>query len=353
MNECLRLAAKGRGRVSPNPMVGAVLVKNGRIVARGYHHRFGGPHAETDCLRHYSGDGRGTTLYVNLEPCSISGKTPPCVDEILRRGIPRVVVGMTDPNPKINGRGISRLRRNGVKVIKGILSDDCRTLNQKFSRSIALRRPFIIVKVASSLDGKIAGRGGRTIQISGKQSQSLVHRWRAENDAVLVGAGTVKHDDPRLTVRFAKGRNSAVVILDGSLHLNARYRVFRSARQRPVFLCTTQRALRHKRKVRSLETLGVHILPFHSRSTRLPLSRVLRELYRQHIGSLLVEGGGDVFGQFARLFDEFRIFLSPKVVGEGVALFGSKTHRAALHRKAVTHMDLQHVGDDVLLSIYS
>ena len=191
MSECLLLAELGKGQVSPNPLVGAVLVRDGRVVARGYHQRCGGPHAEMNCLAHYTGDVRSATMYVSLEPCSHHGKTPPCADMLSGSGLRHVVVGMKDPNPLVSGRGIERLRNAGVEVTVGVLEREARELNRVFVTHIRAKRPYVHVKIAQSMDGFIASPNARRRWISSAASRALVHRWRAEYDAVLVGAGTV------------------------------------------------------------------------------------------------------------------------------------------------------------------
>lgn len=321
MRICLRLAARGTGYVSPNPLVGAVLVKNNRIVATGYHKRFGGPHAEVECLRTYSADASKATLYVNLEPCAHYGKTPPCVELILQRGIRRVVIAMKDPNPLVKGRAIRRLRRNGVQLTLGVLRREAEELNRFFVKHITTGIPFVHVKIAQTRDGYIGKLGGETGYITSKRSLRIVHQWRAEYDAVLVGANTVKMDNPRLDVRFACGRDPAVAIVDGRFSLTGNERVFASASRRAVFLCITERAsARHTAKRRKLQARGVRLLTFKSKNDRVNLKSILRSLYRHGIGSVLVEGGKEIFSQCieSNLADELTIFTSPKKFYEGV-----------------------------------
>src|SRR5258706_309746 len=201
MLECLALARRGAGSVSPNPMVGCVIVKKGIVIGRGYHRRFGGPHAEVNAIRSSAAPVRGSTLYVNLEPCNHQGKTPPCTELIIRSKIARVVVGTTDPNPLVSGGGIRRLRRAGVKVSVGLLEEECLRLNEFFFKYITTRLPFVTLKVAQTLDGKIAAPKSFPRWITGRQSRRHVHTLRSQYDAVMVGAGTVLADNPRLTVR--------------------------------------------------------------------------------------------------------------------------------------------------------
>ena len=322
MRDCLRLAEKGRGMVSPNPMVGAVLVRHGRIIARGWHERFGHPHAEANCLRKARGDLSTATLYVSMEPCSHIGKTPPCADMIVVSGIRRVVLAMQDPNPRVSGRGVARLRGAGIKVTVGVLEQDARELNRVFIHHIVRRRPYVHLKIAQSLDGIIASPHTRGRWISSAESRRRVHAIRARSDAILVGAGTVRADNPRLTVRHGAVADPTVVILSGRRRVPEHARVFKSGRR---VLLITQEGNERAAMIRRLESRGVTIVRAPGRRGRLALRTVLRELYRHNIGSLLVEGGGDVFGQFLRedLVDELTLFLAPAVLGGGLSSFGT------------------------------
>ena len=353
MRECFRLAAKGKGYVSPNPLVGAVLVRKGVIVARGYHKRFGDAHAEVECLRAYSGSLAHTTLYVNLEPCSHDGKTPPCADLIIQRGIKKVVVAMKDPNPHVAGKGIAKLRRAGVEVVTGVLKAEALRLNRWFVTNITARRPYVHLKIAQTRDGFI-GRNNAPLQyITSLPSRKLVHRWRSEYDAVLVGAGTIRADNPLLNVRLAKGRDPAVVVLDGRLSVSGEERVFASAKTRAVLLCTSIQAERkHRNKISTLRSRGVSVLSFASRAGELNLRQVLRELYKRKIGSLLVEAGSTTVMQFLdkRLADELSIFISPKVYGEGVPLLAGKIAGQLQSFMQTTICSMRKVGNDLLVT---
>jgi diaminohydroxyphosphoribosylaminopyrimidine deaminase / 5-amino-6-(5-phosphoribosylamino)uracil reductase len=319
IRECFRLAQRGKGQVSPNPMVGAVLVRNGKILAKGFHRKFGGAHAEVECLKRAPGDVRDATLYVNLEPCSHHGKTPPCVDLILARGIRTVVAAMKDPNPVVAGRGLRKLQQAGVEIRVGLLEEEARELNRVFSTHIVARRPYIHVKIAQSRDGRITG--GTSRWISSPESRKRVHAMRAEYDAVLVGAGTVRADDPSLTVRLVKGRNPDVVVLDGAFSLSAGRKLFQPHPSRRVYLVTTQQALRRNRaKAEILSARGVFLLGLDGTGERLQIGRVMRELYKRNIGSVLVEGGASVFSQFIAegFVDELTLFVSPVFFGKGL-----------------------------------
>jgi diaminohydroxyphosphoribosylaminopyrimidine deaminase/5-amino-6-(5-phosphoribosylamino)uracil reductase len=352
MAECLRLAAKGRGHVSPNPLVGALLAQNGKVLARGYHKRFGGPHAEVECLRKYKGDVSAATLYVNLEPCCHYGKTPPCTDLIIRSGIRRVVVGMKDPNPAVAGRGIRKLKTAGITVMTGILEGQAQDLNREFTRHITSGIPYVHMKVAETLDGKIAGDKG-TVHISSRESRRWVHRLRSYHDAVLVGAGTVRADDPLLTTRMVTGRNPDVVVLDGNLSTPANARVYKRLRGRRVFVFVgTTAAARKQGKVRLLAAKGVRVLTLRSENGVFPVRDVLSALNKYDIGSVLVEGGAEVFSRFLYdgLVDEISLFVAPRIMGSGKPAFLSD--RLFMRRRRpgnARNFRIQVVGSDVLL----
>jgi len=348
MRECLRLAARGRGRVSPNPMVGAVLVRDGRIIARGWHQQFGEAHAEVHCLRRARGDLQRATLYVNLEPCSHTGKTPPCADLIVASGVGHVVVAMRDPNPRVAGRGLHRLRRGGVRVTVGVLEREARQLNRMFLHHITRRRPYVHLKVAQSLDGMIASANARGRWISSSESRRQVHLLRGQYDAILVGAGTVRDDNPRLTVRHGPRAEPAVVVLSGRGRVPETARVFRGNRR---VILVTQEGRRDGTGLRRLESRGVTILRMPGRDGRVSLKAVLRQLYLLNIGSVFVEGGADVFGQFLRgdLVNEITLFLAPVALGRGVSAFGTWTGTAAQVHWISRRGEVSRSGSDFVL----
>jgi diaminohydroxyphosphoribosylaminopyrimidine deaminase / 5-amino-6-(5-phosphoribosylamino)uracil reductase len=348
MRACLLLAERGRGHVSPNPMVGAVLVRNGRILAKGHHRFYGGPHAEVECLAGYKGSFEGTTLYVNLEPCSHFGKTPPCASLLASTPIERIVVGMCDPNPKVAGAGVALLRVAGKRVDVGVVEVESRLLNRHFITGITRQRPYVHVKIAQSLDGLIAAARPTRRWISGPPARERVHQWRSEYDAVLVGAGTVRTDDPRLTARIEGGRNPAVVILDGELSVDPGASVFRR-KDREVYLCTKRSTMtRRGRYAARLESAGVMVIPFAVRA-RIPVRSVLSELYARDTGSVLVEGGADVFGQFltSGCVDELTVFIAPIMLGSGVPAFSPG--KIPARRAGFNNLTTSMVGHDIML----
>jgi diaminohydroxyphosphoribosylaminopyrimidine deaminase/5-amino-6-(5-phosphoribosylamino)uracil reductase len=340
MIEALHLAAKGDRAVSPNPMVGAVLVKGGKIVARGYHRVFGGAHAEVDCLSRYRGPLQGTTMYVTLEPCSHYGKTPPCAQLLAYTPISRIVVAMQDPNPLVAGRGIKLLRRAGKKVDVGVMGEEAADLNRRFVRAVTHHRPYVHVKIAQTLDGRITLGEAKDRWVTGPESRQVVHAMRTDHDAVLVGAGTVTADDPRLTVRGMSGNDPHVVVLDGALSMRASAKLVHAGKRRMVFVITTTRAIREKpARAAELARAGVQVLGVKGKRGRCALSDALAVLYDEGIGSLLVEGGADVFGQFASagVIDEMSVFVAPRIAPSGVPAFGTASLTGSLREAAYMH----------------
>ena len=315
----LRLAAQARGSTLPNPMVGAVVVRSGRVVGRGWHRKAGGPHAEVLALAQAGASARGATLYLTLEPCSHRGRTGPCTEAILKSGIRRVVAAMVDPNPRVRGRGLKRLRARGIRTKVGVLEPEARALNEIFITRMIGQRPFVTVKVAQSLDGKIATAGGRSRWISGSAARRWVHRLRAESDAVLVGVRTVLADDPRLTARGTSSRRSPVrIVLDSTLRTPPGARLFKS--RAPVWIATTPRASR--RKEARLRRAGAEVLRFPAQRGQVNFRALLKLLARREISRLLIEGGGEVVASAleARAVDRAVWIIAPKILGGKTAV---------------------------------
>jgi diaminohydroxyphosphoribosylaminopyrimidine deaminase/5-amino-6-(5-phosphoribosylamino)uracil reductase len=314
MARALAEAERGRGFVEPNPMVGAVVVRDSRIVGVGHHERFGGPHAEVIALARAGGLSEGATLYVTLEPCCHHGKTPPCTDAVLRAGVSRVVAAMRDPFPKVDGGGVSRLKAAGVEVEMGLMAVEARRLNGPYLKRLATGLPYVTAKWAMTLDGKTASTSGDSRWISGPRSRALVHEVRGRMDAIVAGIGTVLADDPMLNARPPGPRVAARVILDGSARLPTESQLARTARDIPVWVAATDRA--PKARLGPLEALGCVVLPFPGEGP-VPIVELLEELGRRGVTNLLVEGGGTVLGAFldAREVDEVDVFLAPTVEG--------------------------------------
>ncbi len=313
----LDLARQGQGRTSPNPMVGAVLVKDGVVVGSGYHQAAGMPHAEVVALRKAGEKARGAVLYVNLEPCSHHGRTPPCTDALIKAGVREVVAAMTDPNPLVAGTGFQKLQSAGIKVRQGVLEEKARRLNEVFIKYITTGRPFVAVKAAMSLDGKIATRTGESKWITGEKSRQYVHRLRDRVDAIAVGIDTVLSDDPRLTTRLEgeKGKDPLRVVVDSTARLPLDARVINPGSRSKLLLATTAAA--PPDKCRALQDKGVEVLVLPSREGRVSLEELMRQLGERKVTSLLVEGGGTLNYSLleAGLVDKLYLFIAPLIIG--------------------------------------
>ncbi len=323
MKTALRLARKGEGRTSPNPMVGAVIVRGSRIVGQGYHREFGDKHAEIRAIESASGNLRGATFYITLEPCGHFGKTPPCLDRILEAKPSRVVVGSADPNPRVSGKSIRSLRRHGIEVTTGILEKECRALNEVFFKYMTTGYPFVTVKYAQTFDGRIATRSGHSRWISSPFSLKLAHRLRSLHDSILVGAGTVLKDDPELTCRLVKGRNPRRVIVDSSLEIPLSSRILLDQDRAKTMIFTT--ASDHREKLKILNDRGVDIRVVEGdQRGRINLRELLRALGQEGISSVLVEGGSRIITSFlkAGLADRLVIITAPKIIGKGIEAVG-------------------------------
>ena len=326
MFECLALAERGAGSASPNPMVGAILVKNDTIIGTGYHAKFGGPHAEVAAIHNATKPVRGSTLYVNLEPCNFFGKTPPCTDLLISSGIRRVVIGMWDPNPRVAGKGIRQLRRAGISVTSGVIEPECRKLNESFSKYISTHLPFVALKIAQTVDGKITSEKGKQTDITNNSSIKFVHQLRSRYDAVLVGAGTIDIDNPKLTVRSVEGRNPVRVILDGKLQISQTSVIARRSNVRTIIYTSTQSAKNLSSKIKKLRNNGIEVYVMtQSQKGLIPLRNILLHLAALGIASVLVEGGAFTYRQFLneRLVDKMYLCIAPKIFGSGLDAFSN------------------------------
>ncbi len=317
MQYALDLAALARGRTNPNPMVGAVIIKDGQIVGEGWHHKAGTPHAEVHALRMAGEKAKGATLYVTLEPCSHYGKTPPCADAVIAAGLKRVVIAIEDPNPLVAGRGTAKLRDAGIEVEVGVCEDKARELNEVFLKYIQTRRPFVLLKTAMTLDGKIATVTGKSKWISNEKSRRYVHQLRDEYDAILAGIGTVLKDDPILNTRLEKGEghDPIRVILDRKLRIPLESKIIRTARQQRTIIACSPEADTGKKE--ALTAAGAEILEIPAHETGLDLHVLLDVLGQLEICSLLIEGGGEVYANFLQdhLADKVCWFIAPKIFG--------------------------------------
>ncbi|HVR64763.1 MAG TPA: bifunctional diaminohydroxyphosphoribosylaminopyrimidine deaminase/5-amino-6-(5-phosphoribosylamino)uracil reductase RibD [Polyangia bacterium] len=359
MRRALALAERGRGDTRPNPVVGAVIVRRGRVLAEGFHRRAGAPHAEVEALQALAragGSARGATLYVNLEPCCHFGRTGPCTRAIVDAGVARVVVGVRDPNPRIDGRGLAALRRAGLRVDVGCLAGDCWQANRAFFVWVSRGQPLVTLKAAATLDGFIADGQRRVrrapVWITGAAARAAAHELRAAHDAVLVGAGTVAADDPRLTVRLEGARAAGQptrVVLDGRLRTSPRARLSRARDGRTVIIGAAGVPGAGGR-ARALARAGATVALLPGRRGRVPIARVLGWLAAHQIQSVLVEGGAEVHGAFiaAGAVDRVAFFVAPRLLGGGlpVARGAARAIRSSLH---LSPFDVRSVGDDLLL----
>ena len=310
----LELAEQGAGWTCPNPMVGAVLVKDGRIIGQGYHRRCGELHAEREALAACTEDPAGSTLYVTLEPCCHQGRQPPCVDAVLDAGIRRVVVGTADPNPMVSGRGIALLRARGVEVEAGVLEAECRRFNRIFFHYIRTRRPYVVMKYAMTMDGKIATRTGASRWITGPEARAQVHRDRNRYAAILVGVGTVLADNPLLTCRMEGGRNPLRIVCDTHLRTPLDRQLVRTASQVPTLVatCSTDPA-----RIFPLEDAGCQVWTLPEREGHVDLAALMERLGAQGIDSVILEGGGTL--NWAALeqgiVHKVQAYLAPKLLG--------------------------------------
>ncbi len=316
MQLALDLAESARGKTNPNPLVGAIIVKDGIIAGTGIHRKAGEPHAEVHAFRMAGEYAKGATLYVTLEPCSHYGKTPPCANLVKESGVARVVVAMQDPNPEVAGRGIEIIRNEGIEVDVGVLEEKAKRLNERFIHNMLTNRPFVISKFAMTLDGKLATHTGHSKWITGEQSRYTVHQLRNEVDAILVGIGTVLADNPSLTTRLPEGggKNPIRIILDSELRIPLDANVVNTAEAKTIIV-TTESA--DEGKLTTLREKGVECIFVSKKETGLDLDAMLVALYQKGITDVLVEGGGEINASFLRagLIDKYFIYIAPKLLG--------------------------------------
>lgn len=356
MRRALSEARKGLGRTSPNPCVGAVIVKDGEIIATGYHKKAGGPHAEIVALQKAGGRASGATMYVTLEPCNHTGRTPPCSRAVAESGIRQVCIGMLDPNPLVDGGGAQLLGRVGIEVNHGLLEDRCRELNKPFITYITKGRPWVVLKAGMTLDGRIAFKKDQADSITGPESIRSVHRLRDRCDAILVGRNTVDIDDPSLTTRIVgrKGKDPIRVILDTNLNISAKAKIVTQSMTDGLTRVMCGQAAPEP-KIKSLEDQGVSVtqIPVDDNG-RLSLSAVLKFLGSQQITSLLVEGGAAVHGSFlkAGLADHLEFYYSPLIGGDGGTgvIENFRVEGGRERSVKVTNVRQRRLGKDFLLS---
>jgi diaminohydroxyphosphoribosylaminopyrimidine deaminase/5-amino-6-(5-phosphoribosylamino)uracil reductase len=345
MRRALELAERGRGLVEPNPLVGAVVMRDGAVVGEGWHQRFGGPHAEVHALEAAGGAARGATLYVTLEPCCHQGKTPPCTDAILRAGITRVVAAMPDPFLDVSGKGFKRLRAAGVEIELGPERAGALALNLPYLTLLAHQRPYVHAKWAMSLDGRIATRTGDSKWISGEESRAHAHRLRGRVDAIVVGYRTVLMDDPLLTARPSGPRVAARIVLSSTGTLPDGCRLLRTLDEAPVIVATLAG------RGAELRSRGCEVIELPEENARPCVAGLLAELGRRRMTNILVEGGAGVLGSFhdADLIDELHVYIAPKLIGGDGAvapLGGVGLESVASARRAIVETSEAVFGND-------
>jgi diaminohydroxyphosphoribosylaminopyrimidine deaminase/5-amino-6-(5-phosphoribosylamino)uracil reductase len=350
MKRALRLARKGEAWVSPNPMVGAVIVKEERIIGEGYHEKFGNDHAEINAMLRAAEPIEGATIYVTLEPCAHYGKTPPCVERLIAAKPGRVVIGTLDPNPLVSGKGIKILNRHGIETMVGVLEEECKQINERFFKFIQTKMPFVTLKFAQTLDGRIATASGHSQWISSLSARRLAHRLRSIHDGVLVGVGTILQDDPELTVRFIRGRNPVRIVADSHLRIPLHANVLKHQNAARTIIATTAGAPHEKRK--KLEGLGIETLLIDEDSHhRIDLRRVLTELGKKNLSSVLIEGGAAIITSVLRenLSDRIVVVIAPKILGKGIDTVNDLGIEKMDDALRFSYLKLLRRGDDLVI----
>jgi diaminohydroxyphosphoribosylaminopyrimidine deaminase / 5-amino-6-(5-phosphoribosylamino)uracil reductase len=351
MRRCIEIAQKGKGRVSPNPMVGCVIVRDGKIIGEGFHRQYGGPHAEIYALLQAGKKARRAIMVINLEPCVHFGKTPPCVDAIIQSDISKVIIATEDPNPFVSGKGIRRLREVGIEVKVGVLREEAELLNEKFMKWMKTGKPFVGIKLAQTLDGRIADITGVSKWITSEAARKEGHRLRSEYDAVMVGSNTVLNDNPELTVRLVKGRNPVRIVVDGRLSLPVSRKIF-DTKAAPTWLFTSISAMKLKnRKVQKLVTQGVRVFAA-SPSYIINPDSILRNLSAEGISSVLLEGGASLIAPFIKgsCADSLHLFIAPKILGGGLNSFQLNPSRSLHQHVKLETINVESIGLDILVT---
>ncbi len=361
MTLAIELAKQGIGHTSPNPVVGAVVVRGGRTVGSGFHRAAGGAHAEIYALDDAGDLARGADLFVTLEPCNHFGRTPPCTDRILQSGIRRVIIAMPDPNPDVRGEGAKRLEQAGTEIVRGVCEEEARILNEAYIKYVTTKQPFVIAKVAATLDGHIATRTGDARWVSGSASRQAVHRLRHAVDAIMVGVNTVKADNPQLTTRLTDGAGSDPIrlVLDTSLSIPGDAKILNSDSEVDTVLVAGESSLNAGRNAKKRDLLvkkGVRIITSPLKNGRVDLMRLMERLGGMEITSLLIEGGSRVMGAAFKsgIVDKVNFFYAPKVLGgdDGYPVCsgrGAETMAACI---PITRMSMHRFEDDVMIQGY-
>jgi diaminohydroxyphosphoribosylaminopyrimidine deaminase/5-amino-6-(5-phosphoribosylamino)uracil reductase len=355
MRMALRLAEKARGRTSPNPMVGAVVVKDGKVISRGYHRQAGEPHAEAIALKKAGNKAKGAILYVTLEPCSHTGKrTPPCSPLVVQSGVKRVVIAMIDPNPKVSGGGVKALRSAGIEVVTGVLGSEATKLNEAFIKHVTTGVPFVTLKIAQTLDGRIATASGESKWITGEQAREEGHRLRDSNDAILVGINTVLKDDPSLTTRIPGGRDPIRVIVDSSLRIPLKAKVLTQASSERTIVATLSTA--PKSKLKKIQDLGAEVFVVKSAQGRVDLRDLMKKLGKKDVVSVLIEGGSEINASAlkAGVVDKVVLFLAPMLMTgvNSLCSVGGTSPLKLGHALRLQDLAVKFTGNDLMVTGY-
>lgn len=354
MKLALELAKKGEGRVNPNPLVGAVIVKDNKIIGKGYHEYYGGPHAEINAFSSAQENVEGSTMYVTLEPCCHYGKTPPCVNAIIKNNIKKVVVGMLDPNPKVAGKGIEILREHGIEVITGVLEEKCKDLNEIFIKYIVTKSPFVIMKYAMTLDGKIAAYTGDSKWITGESAREEVHKLRNKVSGIMVGIGTVLQDNPSLTCRIQGGISPKRIIVDSNLRIPLSSNVLTIKDQTLTIIAATKKA--SQEKIQILKDKGAEVLIVEDMDGRVNLQALMKRLGEMGIDSILLEGGSTLnYSAIEQgIVDKVQAYIAPKIIGGESAKTPIGGEGKALMSESINLKDItfKTFDEDILIEGY-
>ena len=355
MRQALELSLKAKGLTSPNPLVGALVVRNGKVISRGFHKKAGSQHAEIEALNKAGEKAKNATLYVTLEPCSTFGRTPPCTDLIIKKGIKKVVVGMVDPNPSHKGNGLRVLKKSKIEIVSGVLKDEIARENQPFIKYITKGLPYVTVKIAQSIDGKIATKTGESKWITSKASRGISHKLRNNFDAIVVGINTVLKDNPLLNpLNARKNKSFYKIVADTNLKILNNLRIFKDSKQFPVIVATAkENILRNKHKISKLIKKGAIILGVNKKKDCLDLNDLLKSLSKFKFSNILVEGGGKLIGSFLdnNLVDFMYVFIAAKIIGGEKAI--SSIQGEGLNNlacaKEIKDLNFTRIGSDLLL----
>tara|TARA_Y100000294_G_C8566455_1_gene341044 strand:- start:1355 stop:2425 length:1071 start_codon:yes stop_codon:yes gene_type:complete len=348
MEIAINLAEKSRGYVSPNPLVGCIIVKRGKIVGKGYHKKYGQEHAEINAIKSAGKKANNATMYVNIEPCSHWGKTPPCTEKVVEAGIREVIVGMEDPNPLVDG--YRELKFRGLKTRIGILREQAKKLNEVYIKYAKSKKPFVILKLAMSLDGKIATSTGDSKYITSREARTYVHQIRNDVDAVMIGINTITRDNPLLDSRLIKGKNPIKVIVDSTLKISEKSKVLKDPSK--VIIATTKKAL--KKKIDKLHQKGVTVLILKPKKGLVDLKELIKELGKSEITSIMIEGGAELSGNAIKegIVNKILMFTAPKLIGNGlgpIKNLGIKKVNKAIKLKNIS---TKNIGKDILVIGY-